>query len=112
MACYLTRRALRDLAAIHAYSVETFGEPVADRYLSDIYAVFALLEAKPSLGDHRKRAAPFAMYPAREHFIIYEIRDGEVYVLTLLAQVGNIEAILIEIGRALKNEVRILRGRS
>lgn len=46
---HLSRRALFDIEAIDLYSIEKWGERVAEKYLSDLYAGAFRLSESPSL---------------------------------------------------------------
>ena len=108
---HLARRAARDLRDIHARSASLWGKPRADAYLAELYAIFAKVAAKPELGRLRaRRAAPFLMVPSGRHFVVYDILDDRVVILTVLHQVRDIERIITDLGPGFLAEIAVLRG--
>jgi plasmid stabilization system protein ParE len=79
-----TRRAVRDLEEIERYSVETWGDRVANEYLTSIEQALRrlqenpnLLRSKPNFSEH------FSFYRAREHFLICTFLEQNIYVLAI-----------------------------
>jgi len=108
---HLTRRAAHDLRDIHARSVEAWGEARAHAYLTELYAVFAKVAAKPDLGHLRaRRAAPFLMVPAGRHFVVYDCLDDRMVILTVLHQARDIERIIGDLAPGFLAEIVALRG--
>lgn len=94
---FLTRNAALDLRAIHARSRREWGDDVADRYLTDVYAAMERATAHPEAGRLRQlRSAPFLMVPARQHFVVYDLIPQGIVVLTVQHQVRDIEALVAE----------------
>lgn len=109
---YLTRHAATDLRRIYRYSSDKWGETAADRYMGCLYEAFAKIARQPQLGDTRKhRTAPFLLYPAGKHFIVYDRLPKGVVIVTVLHQVQNIERILSEMSAAFLEQVTALRFR-
>jgi len=108
----LTETAFERLLEIEADSIENWGRTRARHYLAEIYGVFRTLAENPDLGKRRrKRSAPFRKYPAGEHFVIYDVIDDRVFIVTLLHQVQDIERIIEEAHDELSHEVAVLRAR-
>ena len=115
---FTTRNAAADLRDIYHRSVEQWGERVADEYLDAVYRVFERLAKNPELGQvRRKRSSPFLMYPAKQHFVIYDVSPQGIIIVALLHQVRNIESIIANLGPsfvleivALKNQLDQRRG--
>ncbi len=106
----LTRNAALDLRRIHARSRREWGEDVADRYLADLYADMDEAAANPEKGRLRQyRSAPFLMVPARQHFVIYDIVQQGIAVLTVQHQVRNIENLIAELTPSFRAEVERLK---
>ena len=107
---FITRHAALDLQEIYGHSVEKWSESVADDYLATIYRVFAHLAGNPELGKLRqKRSSPFLMYPAGNHFVIYDTFPQGIIILTLLHQVRKIESIIENLGPSFIYEITFLK---
>jgi toxin ParE1/3/4 len=79
------RRADRDLADLIRYSIENWGEKVADRYILGLFDRLDLLAENPSLGrDHAHLLPGLRRYEHRSHSIYYvQKRDGLLIVRIL-----------------------------
>lgn len=109
----LTRNAALDLRRIDARSRRDWGDDVADRYLSDLYAVMGVAAANPEKGRLRQyRSTPFLMVPARQHFVIYDLVPQGIAVLTVQHQVRDIEALIAELTPAFHAEVERLKRKA
>ena len=105
----LTRNAALDLRRIDARSRRDWGDDVADRYLSDLYAVMGVAAANPEKGRLRQyRSTPFLMVPARQHFVIYDLVPQGIAVLTVQHQVRDIESLIADLTPAFHAEVERL----
>ena len=81
----LTRRALRDIKQIDAYSVDTFGQGVADEYIADIDRALDLLSENPGLlREQPEISGRLRFYRVRRHFLVCDVIDDRVYVLTVI----------------------------
>jgi len=108
---YLTRRAASDLRNIKQYSVEKWGESVAKTYIKDLYIGFQEIADKPSLGTLRQqRSNPFLMVPIREHFIVFELLNDDIIVLTILHQVRDIEGIILSFEAKFLKDIERLKN--
>jgi plasmid stabilization system protein ParE len=108
----LTRRALRDIAEIEAYSVSQWGKPVADRYVADIEAALARLRDKPDLlraRDDLPRHLRF--YSVNKHVLVCDVRPRAVCVLTVIHGSRDIPSRLGELQPTLEAEVKLLHAR-
>ncbi len=109
----LTRNAALDLRRIDARSRRDWGDDVADRYLSDLYAVMGVAAANPEKGRLRQyRSTPFLMVPARQHFVIYDLVPRGIAVLTVQHQVRDIETLIAELTPAFHAEVERLKRKA
>lgn len=105
----LTRNAALDLRRIYTRSRRDWGDDVADRYLSDLYAVMGVAAANPEKGRLRQyRSTPFLMVPARQHFVIYDLVSQGIAVLTVQHQVRDIESLIADLTPAFHAEVERL----
>ncbi len=80
----LSRRALRDIADIRAYSIRHWGEKVAEEYLDSINEALdrltqesQLLRVKPEFSRH------FRFYRVRRHFLVCSLVGESIYVLAV-----------------------------
>lgn len=106
----LTRRAARDLRDINARSVHDWGEKTAKNYIADLYAAMDRAAADPDVGQLRqKRAAPFLMVPARQHYLIYDRTPEGIVILTVQHQARDIETLIAAMAPSFFEEVERLR---
>jgi plasmid stabilization system protein ParE len=109
----LTRNAALDLRRIYTRSRRNWGDDVADRYLSDLYAVMGVAAANPEKGRLRQyRSTPFLMVPARQHFVIYDLVPQGIGVLTVQHQVRDIESLIADLTPAFHAEVERLERKA
>ena len=109
----LTRDAALDLRRIDARSRRDWGDDVADRYLSDLYAVMGVAAANPEKGRLRQyRSTPFLMVPARQHFVIYDLVPHGIAVLTVQHQERDIESLIADLTPAFHAEVERLKRKA
>jgi plasmid stabilization system protein ParE len=109
MALYFIQRALTKLQLIEDYSIETWGEKVADKYLGDIMRTIQNIDCDAPV--RKNRSFPFGIARAREHFILYEIADGDIYIVDVLAQVQDIESRIEESLESIRRDIDALRKR-
>lgn len=110
---FLTRSAALDLRDIHARSRREWGEDVADRYLSDLYAAIHQAAADPDAGRLRQhRSVPFLMVPARQHFVVYDLMPQGIAVLTIQHQARDIETLVSELTPSFHAEVERLKRKA
>ena len=80
----LTDRALTDIDDIGRYSVDRWGQGVADQYLADLGAALDRLQENLSLfrprPDYEGR---LRFYSVREHVIVGDVIEGIGYVLAV-----------------------------
>lgn len=111
MSFHLTRRAILDLKNIYVYSVENWGEQIAEKYLDGIYEVFFSLVENPDAGNiWQKRAFPFRMVAAGKHFAVYELHNNQIIILTVLHGNQNIEIILNREKQRLIDEIESIKN--
>ena len=68
----LTPSAKSDLIEIWNYTVETWGERQAERYLQDIEDMLTQLSVNPGLGRYRPEiCSGYYSFPVRKHVIFY-----------------------------------------
>ncbi|HWA94503.1 MAG TPA: type II toxin-antitoxin system RelE/ParE family toxin [Terracidiphilus sp.] len=84
-ACVLSELARTDLFEIADYTVDTWGEAQALRYLSKIEEALDLLAKNPSTGrrcDSIRRA--YRRHEVGEHVLFYLVRKEEVFISRIL----------------------------
>jgi len=80
----LTERALLDIDEIERYSIERWGQRVADQYLADLGRAFGHLAEDLSLFKARHDyTGRLRFYRVREHVIVGDVVDGIGFVLTV-----------------------------
>lgn len=108
----LTRRALRDIARIDRYSIQTFGKAVADQYMADLDRGVQLLAEEPGLLRYDpEMAGRLRFYRVREHYFICDLIDERVYVLTVMHTAMDLPGRLAELQPQLAQEVDLLHKR-
>ncbi len=81
----LTPSAKSDLIGIWNYTVETWGEKQAEKYLQDIEDKLNQLAANPELGKRRPEIVPgYYSFPVQKHIIFYLIPDSHIDIIGIL----------------------------
>jgi len=81
----LTPSAKSDLIEIWNYTVETWGEKQAEKYLQDIEAKLNQLAANTELGRQRPEIEPgYYSFPALKHTIFYLHSDSHIDIIGIL----------------------------
>lgn len=80
-----------DLEGMHIYSIENFGETVAEVYRQDIEACLARIDRDPRVGRPvAGRTRTFFRLNCREHAIFFEhTDDGDVIIVRILHAVRD-----------------------
>lgn len=81
----LSRAARSDLHGVHLYSVESFGNEIAVKYLADLQQALARLADFPKLGSpalELKRGT--RCLPCRQHRIFYRYERGTIRIARIL----------------------------
>ncbi len=100
----ISRRAARDLEEIRAFSVEQWGDRVAEEYLDHIEEALhrlqqnpALLRMKPEFSQH------FRFFRVRRHYLVCSLLEDNIYLVTvkhgsldLPNRLGELEPTLLE----------------
>lgn len=80
----LSRRALLDIEEIEAYSIEKWGELVADEYLDSIEDALNRLRENPGLlRSDAALSKSLCFYRVRQHFLVCAVFDDAICVLTV-----------------------------
>ena len=80
----ISRRALRDLEEIRRFSVERWGERVAEEYLDNIEQALDRLRENPNLLRTRSEFSPhFRFYRVSRHFLVCSMVENSIYVLAI-----------------------------
>jgi toxin ParE1/3/4 len=81
----LTPAAKSDLLEIWNYTVETWGEKQAEKYLLDIEAKLEQLAANTELGRHRPEISPgYYSFPVGKHIIFYLQSGNHIDIIGIL----------------------------
>jgi plasmid stabilization system protein ParE len=113
---WVTRRALRDLAAIETYSEKRFGPDTAARYLTDLeQALRALAEPGP-FEDMRLNPAELGhsrlgLARVREHVLVHDQFGSDVVVLAVWHRAMDLQGRLLELEPTLLLEAELLHRR-
>ena len=80
----LSRRALRDVEEIRRYSVERWGQRVAEDYLDDIEEALDRLRENPDLLRTKPEFSPhLRFYRVQRHFLVCSMIKQNIYVLAV-----------------------------
>jgi len=108
----LTHRALRDVAHIEQYSIEKWGQRVADEYLNSIEEALNQIKGDPELlkiePDFHQS---LYFYRVKKHLLVCDYLQNNVVVLTVINTVMDIPERLTELQTTFALEVEILRER-
>ena len=103
------RRALFDIEAIDLYSIDRWGERVAEQYLADLYAGAARLAESPSLLPERPETSlRLRFYRVREHLLVCDVIGDDIFVLALCAAVMDLPNRVAELEPQLIHEAELL----
>jgi plasmid stabilization system protein ParE len=81
----VTHRAMDDLHGIHEYSLVTFGEKVATRYLDDIEAALSRLESHPDILRTKQGVSRFfQFYAVGKHYLVCTRIEEVILVLCVM----------------------------
>jgi toxin ParE1/3/4 len=106
----LTQRALGDLRAIEKLSIKEWGRKTADKYLDDVAAALDRLRENPEILRLEPDFAPgLYFYRVKKHFLVCDIHDALVIVLTVIHTSMNLPARLLELEPRLAAESQLLR---
>ena len=84
-----------DIVDIHRYSINQFGQAVAEEYLAGLDDAISSLGKLPELGAVQQGIAPpIRALPYRSHKIFYSFDGATVYVVRILHHAMNAAARL------------------
>lgn len=105
----LTRRALDDLAEIHAYSTSEWGHKSAEKYLNDLEAGLERVRQSPDLVEFSPDLHPaLGFYRVRKHLYACDVQGDSIVVLTVMHASMDIPRRLSELEPTLAAEVELL----
>ena len=109
---WLTRRALRDIDEIDRHSTDRWGSRVAGEYLSDLQGAVERLAQVPSLLQEREECSPhLRFYRVREHVLVCDVIDEDVFVLAVRHGAMDLPRRLAELEPQLVQEAELLHER-
>ncbi|MBK8099092.1 MAG: type II toxin-antitoxin system RelE/ParE family toxin [Planctomycetes bacterium] len=108
---HVTRRALDDIAAIHAYSQRQWGKRTAAGYLAGFDAALQRIAAKPRLLRPWTRGGGLATHGIQKHLLIAEVVGDRIFVLAVWHGSTDVTLRLTELEPQLLWEARLLRSR-
>lgn len=105
----LSRRALLDIADIETYSIEKWGEQVAEEYLQSIEDALNLLRREPALLRVKSEVSrSVCFYRVRQHFLVCADFKQIIFVLTVKHGAVDLPNRISEIEPQLLQEAEIL----
>lgn len=108
----LTRRANLDLVAIYDYSIEQWGEHIANEYINGLQNVLLLLQDNPKLLTYNPTiSSRFQCFRHQKHWLICETIGNVIIVLTVLHTSMNLLENLRKYEPSLEQEAETLYKR-
>ena len=108
----LTHRALRDIEGIKNYSIEQWGERVADDYLNAIEGALGRLRENPQLLRTSAGVSDsLCFYRVRQHFVVCSLIEDRVVVLTVKHGAMDLPSRIAELEPQLKTEAEMMHRR-
>jgi len=108
----LTQRAIAELVAIEQFSITEWGRKTADKYLDEIEAALDRLRENPDILRLEPEFAPgLYFYRVKKHFLVCDIQEDLIIVLTLIHTSMHLPSRLLELEPRLVAEARLLRSR-
>ena len=105
----LTERALDDLQGIYDFSLAEWGEKTAMRYIQSFEDCFLILQNNTGLLKVNKAVSSrFMIYPVQKHFLICDIINDAICVLTIRHTSMNLLERLQELEPTLDAEAKKL----
>jgi len=105
----ITARAFDDLAEIESYSIDTWGQKVADKYLEDIALGLKLLQENAGLlQNFEEFSASLKYYRVKNHFLIFTETNEYIFLLTIKHVQMDIIKLLSKLEPTLVSEVKLL----
>jgi toxin ParE1/3/4 len=108
----LADRAVRDLAEIEEYSIEEWGDAVADRYMLDIEAALGRIQENPDLLRSEAAFSPHLLFHrVNKHVLVCDRHPSAIFLLTVIHASRDIPSRLADLQPTLKAEVEMLSRR-
>ena len=105
----ISRRAAHDLREIRRFSVEHWGERVAEEYLDGIEQALNQLRERPGLLRTKPEFSPhFRFYRVKRHFLVCSLVENNIYLLTVKHGSLDLPNRLAELEPTLLQEVDLL----
>src|SRR5262249_23667091 len=109
---FITRRAWGDLNRIEQYSRTEWGPRQADEYIQQFQDAFDRMRQDPTLlRAEPEVAAGYVLHRVHKYWIVCDVIDNLIYVLTILHTSMDVSGRLLELEPTLAAEVRLLRAR-
>ena len=105
----LSRRATIDIQHIESYSIEKWGEKVADEYLQSIEDALNLILENPTLLRSKPEVSDsLCFYRVRQHFLVCATFEEIIFVLTVKHGAIDLPNRIAEIEPLLSQEAEML----
>ncbi len=102
----LTDRAKDDLVNIYSYSVDQWGEKVAQGYIKGLEEALRLLSTNKGLLKRNKNiSSRFLIYLYKRHWLICETIGDNIFVLSVMHTATNVMENIRELSPLLEQEV-------
>ena len=109
---HLTRRALLDIDQIERYSVERWGQRVADTYLDGLNAALQRLEESPDLLRERPdQSLLLHFYSVQQHVLVADVGGERIYILCVWHGSMDLAGRVTDLEPQLIREAQVLHAR-
>ena len=109
MKIHITKRAALDLDEIYQYSVEKWGNVVAEEYMQSVDLGLQTLKRNPELlRANTPYSTAFSVYKVREHYLICSQINQDILLLTVKSGKLDLPTRLLELEPTLIKEAEFL----
>lgn len=106
---HITRRAAFDLDEIDQYSINKWGQQVADDYMQSIELALQTLAQNPDLLRQNSFVSQvFFLYRVRQHYLVCSIFEQDIILLTVKSGNLDLPIRLAELEPTLNQEAEFL----
>jgi len=109
---HLAKRALEDIKIIHQYSIDEWGNKIADDYIKGFEFALKNIESNPKLLRINSQISKrFRLYRVNKHFLIFESIGERIFLLTVRHVSMDLLNKLKELEPFLEQEVQYMYDR-
>jgi len=108
---YLTDYAYEQLANIEDYSLQHHPAQT-EKFMANIDEAINNLRENPSFGRiYEKHSPRYNLYQTSNHFLVHEIIDGDIFVISIEGQVRDLRNNLVDLEPLFDKQINMLKKR-